>query len=138
MKKFILDQVLFLIVGFLLAVIIPHICGPIFTLVLETVVILCWGYLCRRVLLLPLDFVVGTTTKIVSFSSQFGKEEYEFFKGNFFSNWMFCYENGQKLILSVPGADATNFDCIMLPLCDKRIKVTYYKFSHILLSWKYI
>ena len=138
MKKFILDQILFLIVGFLLAVIIPHICGPIFTLVLETVVILCWGYLCRRVLLLPLDFVVGTTTKTVYFSSQFGKEEYEFFKGNYFSNWMFCYENGQKLILSVPGADATNFDCIMLPSHDKRIEVTCYKFSRILLAWKYI
>ena len=138
MKKFILDQILFLIVGFLLAVIIPHICGPIFTLVLETVVILCWGYLCRRVLLLPLDFVVGTTTKTVYFSSQFGKEEYEFFKGNYFSNWMFCYENDRKLLLSIPGPDTTNFDCIMLPSHDKRIEVTYYKFSRILLAWKYI
>ena len=137
MKKFILDQVLFLVVGFIIVVIIPHICGPIFTLIFETIVILCWGYLCRRVLLLPFDFVVGTTTKIVYFSSQGGKEEYEFFKGNYFSNWKFCYENDQKLILSVPGLDITNSDYITLPAHDKQIEVTYYKFSKILLAWKY-
>ena len=51
MKKFLIDQVLFLIVGIGIMICIPLLCGPIFTAVFEVVVAISWGYLCRHILL---------------------------------------------------------------------------------------
>ena len=55
MRKYLIDQVLFLIAGIGIMICIPFLCGPIFTFVFEVAVAISWGYLCRRVLLFPLE-----------------------------------------------------------------------------------
>lgn len=53
MRKYLVDQLLFLIAWIGIMICIPLLCGPIFTFILETMVAISWGYLCRRILLLP-------------------------------------------------------------------------------------
>ena len=75
MKKFLVDQVIFLVIGIAIMILIPTFCGSIFTLIFEIVVTLCWGYLCRRILLLPFDIILGKISETVYFAAQCAIED---------------------------------------------------------------
>lgn len=136
MKKFLIDQALFLILGIAIMISIPYFCGPIFTFLFEILVILFWGFLCRRLILIPIDFVAGRVTRAVYFATQCGIDEYEFHKGRFFCEWKFYYGSNQTLYLLVPIC-ATKEDLakMSLPKQDEKIWITYFRFSKILLNW---
>ena len=136
MGKFIVDQCLFLVLGIAIIVLIPIICGPIFTLILEIVVILCWGYLCRRILLIPVDLILGKVTRKAYFVAQSGVEDLEFFKNMYCCEWKFNFDNGQTLRLLVPIA-ITKVEAYKLVLPPKDVihRITYFSHSKILLEW---
>lgn len=137
MKKFLVDQVLFLIAGIVIMIFVPVFCGPIFTLIFEILVILFWGYLCRRILLLPLDFILGKASQKVYFASQCGIETLEFFKDTSYYIWKFYHGRDQTIKVFVPipiiNGEAVK---ISLPPKDVKIKVIYYRLSKILLQWE--
>ena len=136
MKKFIIDQSLFLVMGIAIMILIPIFCGPIFTLIFEIVVILCWGYLCRRILLLPFDFILGKVTRTVCFATQCGIEDLEFFKDMYCYEWKFNLGNGQMLRLLVPIAiTKKEAHKIVPPQKDVKLRITYFSLSKILLEW---
>lgn len=136
MKKYILDQALFLAVGIAIIACIPIVCGPFFTLFFEIVVILCWGYLCRRILLLPVDLIIGKATQTAYFATQSGIEDLEFFKNMYCREWKFNLRNGQLLRLLVPIAVAKEETHKMsLPPKDLKLRITYFRLSKILLQW---
>jgi len=115
---------------------IPQFCGPIFTLFFEIAVILCWGYLCRRILLIPIDLILGKTSQIVYFSSQCYVEDLEFFKNTHYYVWRFCLKNNQSLTLLVPiGFKKEETTTIAPPAKNARLQITYFRFSKILLEW---
>lgn len=136
MKRFLIDQALFLVIGIAIMILIPILCGPIFTLVFEIVVILCWGYLCRRILLIPFDLILGKASQTVYFSTQCGVEDLDFFKDTNYYVWKFYFENDQTLILLVPIA-VTKEEAykIVLPQKDVKLRITYFRLSKILLQW---
>lgn len=136
MKKYILDQSIFLVLGIAIIVSIPIICGPFFTLFFEVVVILCWGYLCRRILLLPVDLILGKVTQTAYFAAQCGIEDLEFFKNTYCCEWKFNLGNGQTLRLLVPIA-ITPKEAYKLvpPQKDVIHRITYFNLSKILLEW---
>ena len=136
MRKFIVDQCLFLVLGIAIIVLIPIICGPIFTLIFEIAVILCWGYLCRRILLIPADLILGKVTRNAYFAAQSGVEDLEFFKNICYCEWKFNLDNGQMLRLLVPIA-ITKKEVYKLvpPQKDVIHKITYFSLSKILLEW---
>ena len=138
MKKFIIDQTIFLVFGIAIAVSIPSICGPFLTVFFEVVVILCWGYLCHRIILLPIDLIIGKVTHTACFATQSGIESLEFFKNTYCYEWKFNLKNGQSLRLLVPITISPTETCKLVPLQKGAIyKITYFSLSKILLEWHY-
>ena len=136
MKKYVIDQFLFLVVGIAIIALIPLFCGPIFTFIFEVVVILSWTYLCRRILLLPIDLILGKVTRTVYFAAQCSIEDLEFFKNLHCCEWKFNLENGQTLILLVPTAiTLQEVDNLVFPQKNVKHKITYFRLSKILLEW---
>lgn len=133
MKRYFVDQAIFLLFGVAIAICIPFICGPISSVVLEIIIALCWGYLCRRILLMPLDLICGPKNKSVCFSTQLGIEDFEFFKGKHCCEWKFYYSNNKILKLLVPLENAN--DEKERPIKDEKIDIVYYRFSKILCRW---
>ncbi len=138
MRKYLIDQVLFLIAGIGIMICIPFLCGPIFTFVFEIAVAISWGYLCRRVLLFPLDLLFGKVTSNVYFATQLGLVDYEFRKGRHCPEWKFTSGN-KTLVLLVPMA-ATLEEILKLeqPKKDEKLRITYFRFSKILLDISFL
>lgn len=136
MKKFLIDQVLFLIAGIGIMICIPLLCGPIFTIVFEVVVAISWGYLCRRILLVPLDLFYGKVMRNGYFATQLCTFDCEFYKGVHCPEWKFFYEN-KPLVLLVPMAttieEIRKIEC---PPKNVKLRITYFRFSKILLSYE--
>lgn len=129
MKRFLIDKTIFLVIEIIIMILIPLYLGPVFTLIFELMAIFSAVYLCRHILLLPLDLIVGKTKKEMYFSSQRGYEENQVFKGKY-PNWYFHYGENEKVSLVVPSC----YDSV--PEKDIKIKVTYYRYSKILLDWE--
>ena len=139
MKKFIIDQSIFLVVGIVIMVFIPVICGPFFSLFFEAIGILCWGYLCRRILLLPVDLILGKVTQTAYFAAQSGIEDLEFFKNTYYCEWKFNLKNSQTLRLLVPIAITPKETYKPVPPPkDVLHKITYLRLSKILLQWEQV
>ncbi len=136
MKRFLIDRLLLLMAGILIMVLIPFIWDSNFALLLEILVILSWGYLCRRILLLPLDLFVGKTTQSAYFAGQCGIEDFEFIGGSYCYIWKFYYEDNKTLKLLVPSVVSRNTGHKpIFPQKDGKLEVTYFRFSKVLLSW---
>lgn len=139
MKKFIVDQLLFLAIGIIIMISIPYFCSPVFTVLIETIVVICWGYLCRRILLLPFDLLIGKETQLGYFSCQCCIEDLEFFKDMGCCEWKFFFENNQILKLLVPTAIIMdNASRIPQPAKNIKLRVTYFRLSKILIHWEII
>lgn len=135
MKKFILDQSLFLALGIAIIVFIPTVCGPFFTLFFEVIVILSWGYLCRRILLLPVDLIIGKVTQTAYFATQSGIEDLEFYKSMYCCEWKFILGTGQTLRLLVPIViNKKEAYKLVPPQKDVIHRITYFSLSKILLE----
>ena len=102
MKKFLIDQSLFLLAGIAIMILIPFVYRPAFACVFEIIAVLSWGYLCRRILLLPLDLLFGKVTQTVYFSAQCSAEHFEFSKGKACCVWKFYSGDKQTLTLLAP------------------------------------
>lgn len=136
MRTYLIDQVLFLIAGIGIMICIPFLCGPIFTFVLEVMVAISWGYLCRRVLLFPFDLLYGKVTDNVYFATQLGLVDYEFHKGKYCPEWKFSSGN-KTLVLLVPMATTLEEKPeLERPKKDEKLRITYFRFSKILLSYE--
>lgn len=137
MKKFLIDQLLFLFCGITIAIAIPHLCNPVFSVIFEFVVMFSWGVLCRRILLIPFDLLAGAVTKTAYFSTQHNIEKYEFFKDGFGSICKFYLNSHQTITLLVPNSIEGTSYYNSLPEKDRKIEITYYRFSKLLLNWEY-
>lgn len=136
MRKYLIDQALFLIAGIGIMICIPFLCGPIFTFVLEVVVAISWGYLCRRILLFPFDLLYGKVTDNVYFSTQLGLVGCEFHKGKYYPEWKFSGRN-KTLVLLVPMATTLEENLeLERPKKDEKLRITFFRFSKILLSYE--
>ena len=136
MKKLLIDQALFLVISIVILMCIPLFCGPIISLLFEFSGMLCSGYLCRRILLLPIDLIWGYVSREVYYSSQCGIEDLEFFRNTNYPVWKFCLGNNQTLTLLVPASFRLDeINTITFPPKKKKIRITYFRFSKILLKW---
>ena len=136
MKKYIVDRLLFLMVGIGIIIYIWFYQIPVFTFIFGFMAVLSWVGLCWRILILPLDLVHGKVEKTVYFSSQSQIQEYESFRRYCFV-WNFHYGSNQKISLLVPvSIKKEELDLIEYPKKNVPIKVTYYRYSKILIHWE--
>lgn len=139
MRKYIIDQALFIIIY--MVIMICGSCvfwkvGQVFTVLFDSAIIFIVSVLCRRVLVLPLDLITGKTTKIVYYCYQTTVYDFEFFKNTHCCEWKFRYGN-ETLWLLIPVAMAKDEILTMKhPAKDQKIRITYYRRAKILDSWE--
>lgn len=137
MKKLVVDQLLFLTIGIVTFWTLAfHMSGStaVKTVLLITLV-LSTGYLCHKVLLLPLDKILGKKERTAYFSAAVGSVwGYEFFKRGYFRDWKFYWGNHQTMRLLAVNVRPDMYQ----PKHGQKVKITYYRLSRILLSCEII
>lgn len=90
-----------------------------------------------RVLLIPFDWLIGKKTEYAYFSMLARVERIETSRKSYCMEWKFYYGKQKKLYLLNPIAYSFEdvYDC-PFPEKDKKLKITYWKLSKILLSWE--
>ena len=137
MKRFFIDQALLLTVGIAIMMSIPALFAPTAALIMEIMMIAALAILCRRLLLLPLDLIIGKTSKSVYFATQCRVEPLEFFKQAKPCIWKFYFGGNGKLLLLNPNTKGKDGATILdLPPVDVKLNITYYRLSKILVDWE--
>lgn len=84
------DQLLVLLTGVCFGCLGPYMCNYAFVpiIIYEILLILIWGFFCKRTLLLLIDLIQEKEEKVVYFSKMSNFDEYDFF-GNIIVNGSF-------------------------------------------------
>lgn len=138
---FLIDQILFLLIE-IGAIIGIAIMAPLsFAFVFDTILIFVTCYNSYRLLLLPIDLLIGVKTHVVYFSGQSNFEKCDFFSKKYTCEWKFHWSlNGEnhKVFLALFNTfSKAEIENIIKPEKEKRIKIEYYRFSKILVKWTY-
>lgn len=138
MKRFFLDQILMLLIGVGLICVnfVFHLGYTVLTVIFAAVVI----YLCRRILLLPLDLCFGRTEQS-GFCMGRTAERCDVFSRNYYFHFQFNVTNrqkhGRRLWLILPIAlPEKELRLMETPPENKMVTVVYYRFSHLLCEWR--
>lgn len=63
MKGYVSDRLLFLLFGIIMLSVVPYLYGPASSIWIDIIIIITWGGLCWRIIILPIDLCIGTVTK---------------------------------------------------------------------------
>ncbi len=136
MKMFIMDKISTLVVVLFIMAIVPSVVGPKVTVILEILIAIVWGFLCRQLLLLPLDLINGEKTERMYFLSCVSIEKYEFFRKKGYAIVLFG-DDRHRIALSTP------LPCLIseitpndLPPKNYPLMISYYPLSKVLVKWK--
>lgn len=138
MKKYLLDQIGTMTIILVLATALHFSTKnhKVLAMVLDVGLLIPYGYLCRRMLLLPLDLLFGKKTEILYFSRMSNIQEYELFSNQCCCLWQFYSSTGTVKLLvpaSVPYSKILELD---KPKTDQKVRICYYPYSKILYSWE--
>lgn len=132
MKEFIIDKALVIMIGIFVICLIPTFCGPVFTLILETLALLLWWILCKTVILFPLDLILGAKSDLLYFSRCRYSDKLEFFRNKYYSEWEF-YNKEKKPIVLVNPFVVSQKDLLSSNMSENTLlEVRYYRFSKII------
>ena len=137
MKKYFIDQALILSIGICCFGYLCYLGSHPFVTILKILIAFIWLFLCRRLLLIPLDLLFGAKKKIVYFSTAIISYKCEFCKKSYCYEWKFHYDKKGKLKLLIPKV-LKEQDVLDLepPPKNTPIEITYFKFSKILYKYK--
>ena len=137
MKKYIIDRLVLLAWGIWAMIYTPNRAGPIFTIIGEMMAIFIIVVFCHRILLLPLDLIVGKKQAVVYFSLNYWGAGGETITRKQFAEWKFYYGSNQQIRLLVPYAvpEGKILD-LTTPARNQKVKITYYRYSKILCHWE--
>lgn len=139
-KRYLIDQLFILMVGIGILFIIPDMCGHVFILIIifGIIDILSFGYLCRRILIFPIDLVLDKRKEDVYFSKVCNIDNYELYfpPRKYYCEWEFYSEN-EILEVLVPIV-LTEKEIINMEKPDENqlVRIYYYRYSKILYSWE--
>lgn len=137
MKKFLVDQAVFLAFGIVIMIFAPFLYNPIVVAFAEVITAFSWGLLCRRLILLPFDMLSGKKKKKVHFACQGTVQKLEFFKKLYCCEWKFYYGANGVMTLLVPEAvTESEMSGRKHPERDMKVVITYYRLSKILCGWE--
>lgn len=137
MTLFIIDQMLLALSGVVMIVCVPIVCGPIFSVVLQIVIALIWLLLCRQLVFLPLDLILGKKKETLFFSGIVSVDYCEFFRKKFYHRCMFSNRMNKTIVLTIPIVlTKEELDKQSLPLQGQEVEIVFYPLSKILCSWK--
>lgn len=92
-----------------------------------------FGYLCRHLLLFPMDIVLGRKSLEAFFSKQFIGDTFEFSRKKCYSYWVFYYGRNKKETLLFPCRDyVETAKSINIPSNGQKVYVEYYRLTKII------
>lgn len=137
MKRFFLDRLLFMFIGLVFMALIASMESTVIIVVLECAVIFGWGK-CWRLILLPIDLLVGEKIQEDVFVSNSIVFACDVLPHCYYSELLFHYKSGKKMWLQIPRAYIDeNQEEHLFPQKAQKLKIRYYRFSKILLEWDY-
>ena len=141
MTRLIREEMIMLIMGIFFGIFVASQCenkNAIWLLiVLEGLLVCSFGFMCRHVLLLPIDLLVNKVENIVYFSKMSNFDEYDLIKnGKYYCKWKFYSKDGTLEVLVPVELSKEEIFTMHKPEVDQKVKVTYYKYSKILYSWE--
>ena len=139
MKRFIADQITFILLVVLVFVILPSSLGldhPIF-LVLQLLMLGMTVYLCHPLFLLLIDLCLPKVERELFFCRETSQTQYEFFKKHRRARWKFISRDHILHMLTIPDiTHAAPDHRLPVPPHDVPLLVTYYRYSKILVKWE--
>ncbi len=139
MKKYVIDQMIQLVIFIATVVGFYYVASKIILImfVIEIITVSSFLYLLRHILILPLDLFLGYVEQDVYFSKISNIDEYEFFRKKCYCEWNFYYSSKGRLTLLVPVCQTLEEILQMdKPETDQKVRICYYKYSKILISWE--
>ena len=136
MKLYLLDRALYLFAGILLVIGSCIYFPTVLAVIAVILIVLSWGIICYPLVLLPLDFVLGRKNELLYFSTQLGLEELEFFKRRYICEWKFVNSKKQLNLMIPLSYSKEQISQSSFPPHDRLLRVTYYPFSKIMVSWE--
>lgn len=136
MKLYLLDRALYLFAGILLVIGSCIYFPTVLAVIAVILIVLSWGIICYPLVLLPLDFVLGRKNELLYFSTQLGLEELEFFKRRYICEWKFVNSKKQLNLMIPLSYSKEQISQSSFPPHDRLLRVTYYPFSKIMISWE--
>ena len=138
MNKYIIDRTFVFCVFIWLVFWVPHICGRIgaLTIIIETVVIISYGYLYGRNILLLFDLLLKKSERIVYFSKMSNFDNYELFWKKNYCEWQFYSAEGILELLVPVALTEEEIHNMKKPKADQKVKICFYKHTKILYSWE--
>lgn len=139
MKKYLLDQLILMIVFIVLSIVFYYLTSKIIWIMILIEITIIWSFSCllKRFLLLPIDILKGAVEKDVFFSSICNIQEYEFFRENFYCEWHFYFSAKDTLTVLVPISQTYEEILKMdIPVVNQKVRIRYYRYSKILSSWE--
>jgi len=141
MTRLIREELIMLIMGVFFGVFFASQCenkDAIWILiVLEGLLVWSLGFVCRHVLVLPIDLLVNKVERIVYFSKMSNFDEYDLVKSEvYYCEWKFYSKEGTLEVLVPVELSKEEIFTMDKPKVDQKVKVTYYKYSKILYSWE--
>ena len=137
MKTYILDRliVIFIAIFIIMFVFTPELFNPIFVTVIRLTVIIAFGYACKEVLLLPLDYIIGPVKRECVFSGCIWTRKLHAIASRVFCVWEF-YDNNERIIVVAPVSCFEYEVASKLPPDNTKLIITYYRYSRLLKSWE--
>lgn len=137
MKRFLTDQCIFFFAGLLIIVYLAfllrkHVAFAVFSSLLFLIPMI---FVCRRLIVLPLDKIAGAKAANAEFAGESAGHELQFFRNNICYEWSFTDENGQELKLLIPEATVKS-SFTPQPKKARKTRIQYYRYSKLLLSWE--
>ena len=140
MRKYIVDKLLVLTVIIGIMIVLPFASRSVTIIIVEIGLAIGYGYMCWRVLVFSLDLLRGSRAQemqTVYFVGVVLIEKYHILRQKYCIEWKFRYPNNKTITLLVPvSVPEEELDTIESPIPNAPVKITYYRFSKILINWE--
>lgn len=135
MTLFLLDQILFALCGLGIMYSIPLVFPYGLAILLEVITFCVWGYLCKNVILLPVDLLVGKTTSIAVYNGKIGSVNFEFFRKKNYYIYKFSGENVDLHLIDPFMSNRSGIGEIDSLRKGQLVKISYFRFSKLLCDY---
>ena len=139
-KKYVMDQLIQLLILIVLVVSMHYVSpseAAILLFIVDVLLLFSCITVLYRIILLPVDLLLGCKEQEVYFSSMCNIDEYEIFRENYYCEWHFYFGAGDTLTVLVPVC-LSHEELLQMnrPITNQKVRIRYYKYSKILCSWE--
>lgn len=136
MIVFIIDKAIILFIGVGLYIYTPNLVGQSLTIIIRAAIVIMCGSLCKSLVLLPIDFILGKRKRICVFITCTYWKKYEMFRNRCYCCYYFITERNNIHLIVPVSCRITEISTIEVPPRNQEIEITYYRVSRVLCKWE--